>query len=608
MRFRTKIFAVLTVVGLLPLGLLGWLSFTVNRDELEQSASAGQELLAVETARSAEHAIARGIEGLRLSLSLLPFDELGPAEIGEALHIPYGQLQFIDAIALVDETGAQVAPPVFDPRPGSTSRFRPADLSSLLHAAPLELAVQVGTALGAPYRDPSGESHVAVAVRVSQTGAPIRVAVAQFSLGELRSSVREIARAPTAALVVASDGASLASAGLRPEEEAPFRELAVKAASARGPSTRVVAGWLASFAPVGGLGWVAVVAQPVQAAWRPALRVGRYTLFWMAVTLLLTAGLGFLISRSLTGPMEKLKRLALALQEGRYGERVEIAGRDELADLAASFGHMASEVQRRDEEIRAWNVELQARVEERTAELKTAQDQILRARRLAAIGSLGAGLAHEINNPLMALGGLLTLIEREAVEAQGENLQKAREQVARVAAIVKGLLEFSRQERAAQGRRFALVQPVQAVLQRYAERLSQRSIQVSADLAVGRREAQGDPVQIEQVVEHLVRNAMQAMPKGGQLQVSVGEVGGDSLKLVVSDTGKGIAPAMRERIFDPFFSTKEDGGEGGTGLGLSITHSIVEAHHGKIVVDSVEGRGSTFTVVLPAAAAAAHLS
>jgi signal transduction histidine kinase len=89
--------------------------------------------------------------------------------------------------------------------------------------------------------------------------------------------------------------------------------------------------------------------------------------------------------------------------------------------------------------------------------------------------------------------------------------------------------------------------------------------------------------------------------------VGVADVAGDSVKLTVADTGKGIPQALRERIFDPFFTTRE-GGAGSSGLGLSITHSIVEAHHGKIIVDSAEGQGSTFTVVLPAAAAAAHLS
>jgi signal transduction histidine kinase len=105
-------------------------------------------------------------------------------------------------------------------------------------------------------------------------------------------------------------------------------------------------------------------------------------------------------------------------------------------------------------------------------------------------------------------------------------------------------------------------------------------------------------------VAHLVQNAIAAMPEGGELRIALTDVAGDALKLTVSDSGKGIPPEMRERIFDPFFSTKD---KAGVGLGLSISHSIVEAHHGKLLVDSAPGRGATFTVLLPAAAPAAHL-
>jgi len=382
-------------------------------------------------------------------------------------------------------------------------------------------------------------------------------------------------------------------------------------ASQRAPFSRVVAGpdgarWLASAAPVGGLGWTAVLAQPAAAALGPALRVRNYTLFWASVALVLTGALGLLVSRSLTVPIHRLKTSARALQEGRYEEPIGSFGRDELGELAQAFGHMAREIRRRDEEIRAWNADLQRRVDEKSEELKAAQDQILRARRLAAMGSLGAGVAHEINNPLMALAGFLAILQRDGIAKQIPTLKKAQDQVHRVARIVEGMLQFTTQERAVQGRKFELAAPVRSVLQKYAPQLTRSGIEVAAELDAPLREAEGDPVQIEQVVEHLVRNAIQAMPGGGKLRVSLAAVGGDSLKLVVADTGRGIAPGVKDRIFDPFFSTKDDGK--GAGLGLSISHSIVEAHHGRILVDSVEGQGATFTVVLPAAAAPAHLS
>ena len=610
MRFRSKIFAVLTVVGLLPVALLGWLSFTVNRDELERSVAGAQEALAQQEARGAEHAIARGIEGLRLSLGLLPFDQLQPEEVAAALHIPYGQLQFIEALALFDSEGNLVVPLVAEARAGSSrASLEQADAQRFVAAVPLELAAQAGTALGAPYRGPGGEAHVAVAVRVSTD--PLRVVGAQFSLSELQQAMREALRPPAAAFLVTADGALLAGAGDTDALRSAASPLITAAAAAHAPSTRflrVAPGqqWLASAAPVGGLGWAAVVAQPIDAALGPALRVRRYTVFWAGVALVLTAALGLLVSRSLTVPVDRLKRSAKALQEGRYDEPVGVESRDELGELAQAFGHMAKEIRRRDEEIRHWNAELQKRVDQRGAELKAAQDQVLRTRRLAALGSLGAGLAHEINNPLMAISGYLALLLREGDEARRVLVRKAQEQVSRVAKIIDGLLQFASQERAVQGRRFALAGPVKAVLDRYAAQLARGRIEVRAELDSPAREAEGDPVQIEQVVDHLVRNAIQAMPSGGQLEVRVADLG-DSLKLVVADTGRGIAASVRERIFDPFFSTKDGGGKG-AGLGLSVSHSIVEAHHGKLFVDSVEGRGSTFTIVLPAAAAPAHLS
>jgi len=102
-----------------------------------------------------------------------------------------------------------------------------------------------------------------------------------------------------------------------------------------------------------------------------------------------------------------------------------------------------------------------------------------------------------------------------------------------------------------------------------------------------------------------VQNAIQAMPSGGDLKIALSGVAGDAIKLTVADSGRGIPEEMRERIFDPFFSVKDQAK--GVGLGLSISHSIVEAHHGRILVDSAPGKGSTFTVLLPAAVAAAHL-
>jgi len=473
MRFRSKILAVLTVVGLLPLVLLGLLSFSVNRAELERTASATQEALAQEAARGAEHWVARGVEGLRLSVSILPFEQLRPQEVSAALHIPYGQLEFVDALALVDDRARLAGPLVTEARkPSSRPPFPAEDLSRFLAAAPVELAMQAGTALGAPYLSSSGEPHVAVAVRVSMQ--PPRAVAAQFSLRELQQDMQEIAHPPAIAFLATAEGGVLANAGA-PEAPRAFGSLATAAVAARAPFSRTMQGtdgrdWLASAAPVGGMGWAVGVAQPAGAAFSGAARVRHYTIFWMGVALLLTALLGAHLSRGLSQPVRQLTQGVRALAEGRYDQKVLVDSGDELGQLAGGFNQMAREIRRRDEEIRAWNAELQQRVEHRTAELKMAQDQILRNRRLAAIGSLGAGIAHELNNPLTAVAGLISLARKQLGEAspQADTLKQALEQARRVSKIVGDLRQFSEQERTHGGRRFPLSQPVQSALDLYA--------------------------------------------------------------------------------------------------------------------------------------------
>jgi signal transduction histidine kinase len=414
--------------------------------------------------------------------------------------------------------------------------------------------------------------------------------------------MRQSSQGGTVAWLATREGRVLA----QPQPMELSREERALLASGGGPRTVVRPDgqrWLAAAAPVGSLGWMVVVAQRESLALRPATLVRQYTLFWVAVSLVLVLVLGALLSRRVTEPVKRLREGVQALRLGR-ALSVEGDGGDEIGELGRSFNQMAAEIVRRDEEIRRWNAELQQRVDERTAELKTAQDQILRARRLAALGSLGAGMAHELNNPVTAITGIAALLRKELAGTPHEaSLRTLQDQARRVSAIVGNLRAFADQERTQPGRRFPLHSSVLAALDLYEAQLRTHKIELTTDLSSC--DAQGDPAQIQEAIAHIVQNAISAMPDGGTLKVTLRDVNGDALKLSVTDSGKGIPKAMRDRIFDPFFTTKD--GAGAVGLGLSISHSIVEAHHGKLLVDSAEGHGATFTIVLPAAAAAAHL-
>ncbi len=617
MRYGAKVGLVLLAVGVLPVGLLGLVSYAVSRDELRQTVGRMQQQAAEDLALFTERTVTASIENLRLSAAALPLeDSSGFArwEIAKMLAIPYRQLPFVSILAIVDDRKVPVAGPAFERRPdrdpalAGREAIGDEDLERFSAHVPVPPAAVGATSLSEPYRAPRGALRIAVAHRLAHD----RSIVAEVVLRDVEARLAELS-ASGVAYVVDARGNSLAH-GSGPGTALTEEEVALARASATSgrPGARILRradgeSWLAASAPVRRYGWSAVVAQPAAVAFRAAERLRFYTVAWAAAGLCLAAALGTLLARRVTLPVQRLSRAAGAIAAGEWGATVDAGGNDEIADLGRAFSRMTQELRRREGEVRELNRDLQRRVDERTAELKAAQDQILRTRRLAAIGSLGAGLAHELNNPMTAVTGYLAILRKQAPAGspQVEMLTRAQDQASRVSRIVEDLRAFADQERQVPGQRFALARTVDAALSLYEDRLRASGITLTRRVDEPLPEAQGDPVQIQQVVAHLVENAINAMENGGNLEVQVGTVDGDALRLRISDTGRGIPAPLRERIFDPFFTTKER--EGQVGLGLALSHSIVEAHHGRIVVESEEGMGAAFTVLLPAAATA-HLA
>ncbi|HYG69696.1 MAG TPA: ATP-binding protein, partial [Anaeromyxobacteraceae bacterium] len=587
MRFAAKIGLLLLAVGVLPVALLGLVSYIVSRDELQRTVGRMQTQAAEDLALFTDRFAASTVESLRLAVSYLPIDDLARSELAAVLAIPYRQLPAVSILAVVDDARVPIAGPVFERDPGDDpalagrERVGDADLDRFARRIP-EVEETVGaTAIGPPYRAEDGPPRIAVALRI----APKRILAAEISLREVEARLAELSEGTEVAYLV--DGAGEIVAHGRPgepltAEERTLSELGYRERMSWSKLLHRHDGqrWLAAFANVQGLGWGAVVAQPMAVAFSAAERLRFYTFAWSCISLVIALVVGAVLARTVTKPVARLSRAAAGIAAGDYGQPVEASGRDELAGLARAFNRMVSELRRRDEEIRGWNRELQKRVEERTAELKSAQDQILRTRRMAALGSLGAGLAHELNNPMTAITGYLSILRKNFAEGapETEMVNRALDQANRVTRVVEDLRSFADQEKGP-GQRFSLVRPVRAALELYGERLRAAGIQLELRCEDGLPDAQGDPVQIQQVVAHLVENAVNAMPNGGRLEVSVGSVDGDALRLRVADTGRGIPSGLKERIFDPFFTTKEQPTR--VGLGLSVSHSIVEAHHGR---------------------------
>jgi len=295
-----------------------------------------------------------------------------------------------------------------------------------------------------------------------------------------------------------------------------------------------------------------------------------------------------------------------------YGAEPDRFSSDEVERLSAIARRTADAIRnaQRYAEIETLTRRLEKQLRTRTEVLETVRkalstrvealgsmrDELAAAKRLATVGKLAAGLAHEINNPLGIIKNYLRLISGEVGEEGpvSEFLSVVDNEVERVARTVRELLDMSRPPE----RRLEPMDLNRAVEELVAitwKPLLEKQIEVKTDLAEELPPVLASPDGIKEVFLNLIKNAEHAMPEGGMLTIKT-EADGSGIRAIFSDTGRGISPEDLAHIFDPFFSTKE---EAGTGLGLAVSQQVIERFGGKIEVESTPGEGSTFTVWLP---------
>jgi two-component system, NtrC family, sensor kinase len=310
-------------------------------------------------------------------------------------------------------------------------------------------------------------------------------------------------------------------------------------------------------------------------------------------------------------PIKTLEAGTERLSLGELGYQIDVHSRDEVGDLARSFNTMSLQLRDANGQVVAWTKTLEDRVARKSQELQRAHDHALRFEKMASIGKMAAVVAHEINNPLSGILTYAKLLRKwvERGEAANEKRAETAQCLELIAAesrrcgdLVKNLLTFSRTSA-------VNIQPsdVNAVIER-ALRLVQHQLELAnihlqLELAAHLPFALCDAPQIEQVILALVQNAIDAMPKGGNLwlvtRMSTAE---SEIEIEIRDDGMGIPQEILPQIFEPFLTTKESGH--GVGLGLAISRSIIEQHNGKIEVQSEVGKGTRFNLALPVAPAA----
>jgi two-component system NtrC family sensor kinase len=316
---------------------------------------------------------------------------------------------------------------------------------------------------------------------------------------------------------------------------------------------------------------------------------------------LLILGITYYMIRNITSPIGEMVAATRNIIAGRFDREVRSDSPGEIALLAESFNAMLKSLRQMKADLEEWGRTLEQKVKQRTEELVAMQARVAQSERLASLGMLAAGVAHEVNNPLggiLALTGL-TVEDMRQDDPNRENLEEVIRQTERCRDIVKGLLEFSRQSK-------GNIEPVdfnkvlQDTLSLVETQAIFHNIEVVWNLDPELPRVMADRSQFQQVFMNILMNAVQAMNERGAITVVTRRsASGNSVEVAISDTGQGIPPGQIDRIFDPFFTTKASGH--GTGLGLSIAYGIVTTHRGTISVESEPGKGSTFTIRMPVA-------
>ncbi len=364
---------------------------------------------------------------------------------------------------------------------------------------------------------------------------------------------------------------------------------------------------LGSAAPIEAPGWTVLVTQPTAEAFAPWRKLRDALVVALLVAVLLGAITGLRGARGVMRPLTALAESTRRVAEGDYQPAQPARLRfSELEELAASFGRMVEAVRAREEALARSIEEVKQAAEER----ERLEQQLYHAQRVEAVGRLAGGVAHDFNNLLTVIVSEGQLLLEELPEGDARaGVQGILAAAERAGRLTRSLLAHSRKQVLA-------TQPVDLVsvtrsVAAMVKRLIGEDIQLTLEVGEGPLVAVADTGQLEQVMVNLCTNARDAMPRGGDLRLSIDRVEldeasaraaqvarpGAHARIAVKDTGVGMDAATRARLFEPFFTTKPVGK--GTGLGLSIASGIVRQHGGSLEVKSAPGEGSTFTALLP---------
>ena len=313
------------------------------------------------------------------------------------------------------------------------------------------------------------------------------------------------------------------------------------------------------------------------------IRRNRSILIYFAIVSIffVSSILALSVYRLIIMPVDQLLNATVRVARGDLNIEIPVNTRDEIGVLASSFNHMIFDLKKAREEIESLNIELEKKIEERTEKLAIAQEKLLQSEKMASMGVLASSVAHEINNPLQGMLTYVKLmikivkhkeIDQNRLEQFSKNLYLIEGEIKRCSEIVNSLLVFSRQSKPMMQESDVNDIIINSLLL-LNNIVHEHNVDVELDIQDNIPQIFCDPKQIQQTLVALIINSIEAMPNGGSITLRTRSLNNDKVEISVADSGIGISEENLKKIFDPFFSTKDEAKS--TGLGLSVAYGII---------------------------------